>query len=510
GCPGYIPIRSGQQLEGWLTISPGRWTTEQEDALQLLAALMGLTRHTIRPTEDEAAIRRRQLRAELAQLQDTRSLDVLLAQIDQIVSRLLGGINLMISLRYQQSGWVEMAYLSLRGRRIDRKIFWDERAGLTGCILQHLEPLYTDNYAEECWHRGVQPLYLISDIQWQAWMGVPLCEGEYAYGVMSGYSDDPLLTFTPLQRDLLLILAEEAARPIRNAQLLRLAEEQARQMQALTHITRVITSSLDPQRVPALIIEQAQELFNAEEGSLLLLDQATGELVFSYASGPAGHQLLGQRLPSGAGVAGYVATSGESAVVNNARNDGRFYSAPDGDTGFLTRSMVAVPLRGLDGIKGVIEILNRRDNAPFTEEDRVLLESIADHAMIALDNASRFSQIDQTLARRAQDLDRSNDRLRRILRISNALRVERSREDLLYAIAQSVAESAGFHSAVIVLVQQNDMGEPYLQRVAAAGPIADNFSQLRETRAPLARLLSILRPEFRRSTSTYLIDRRFS
>ncbi|NTV65803.1 MAG: hypothetical protein HGA65_20030, partial [Oscillochloris sp.] len=42
GCPGYIPIRSGQQLEGWLTISPGRWTTEQEDALQLLAALMGL------------------------------------------------------------------------------------------------------------------------------------------------------------------------------------------------------------------------------------------------------------------------------------------------------------------------------------------------------------------------------------------------------------------------------------------------------------------------------------
>jgi len=509
GQSGYIPLRHGQRLEGWVRLTPGRWSSGQEQALTVLAAVLGPMRGSLRPADDAAAAARRQLRAEIAQLRDTRQIDDLLAQIDQVAQRTFGRVSLLVAVRYQQSSWIEMAYLGLNGKRVDKQDYWEQRAGLTGMILQTEEPIFTDSYRDECARQHVPPLYFYPDDDARAWMGAPLRDGERAYGVISCYSGDPAMRFSPLQRELLLILAEETGRPIRNAQMLRLAEQQARQMQALNRITRAITSTLDPERVPALIIEQAQELFNAEEGSLLVLDEQTGELVFSYASGPAGHQLLGQRLPSGAGVAGYVASSGRPAVVNNARGDGRFYSAPDGDTGFLTRSLLAVPLRGLDGIKGVIEILNRHNDAPFTEEDRALLESIADQAMIALDNARRFAQIDQTLARRVRDLDLSNDRLRRILRVSNALRVERNRDDLLQAIAQSVSESAGFRSAMISLVQQSDAGEPYLQRVIAAGPATASFERLRQARAPLARLLGMLRPEFQRSPSTYLIDRRF-
>ncbi|MBX0327970.1 GAF domain-containing protein [Oscillochloris sp. ZM17-4] len=509
GQPGYIPVRCGQQLDGWIRITPGRWSAPQEQALIVLAAVLGATRRTLRPADDPAASARRQLRAEIAQARDTRRLGDLLEQINRVAQRAFGQVSFLVALRYQESSWIEMVYIAISGSRIGKQSFWEQRAGLTGTILQTEEPIFTDSYIEECARQNVPPLYISAGPETHAWMGAPLRDGDRAYGVISCYSHDPAVQFSPLQRELLLILVEEMARPIRNAQMLRLAEQQARQMQALNRITRAITSTLDPERVPALIIEQAQELFNAEEGSLLLLDEETGELVFSYAGGPAGHRLLGQRLPSGTGVAGYVATSGQPAVVNNARGDGRFYGALDGDTGFLTRSLLAVPLRGLDGIKGVIEILNRYDDAPFTEEDRALLEAIADQAMIALDNARRFAQIDQTLARRVRDLDLSNDRLRRILRVSNALRVEHNRDDLLSAIAHSVAESAGFRSAIIALVRPSDAGEPHLQRVIAAGPAAASFEELRPARAPISRLLGILRPEFRRSPSTYVIDRRF-
>lgn len=510
GRPGYIPVRSGQQLEGWIWLTPGRWTTEQEQALSVLAAVLGPVRRNLSHVDNADATARRQFRAQLDELRDTRALDALLDQVSQLIPRFLGQVSFMVALRYQESSWLELTYLSREGKRMIRRDFWEQRAGLTGMILQTEEPIFTDNYVAECERQGVTPLYVFPEVGARAWMGTPLHDGERAYGIICCYSTSSDRHFSPLQRELLLILAEEMGRPIRNAQLLRAAEQQTTQMQALNRITRAITSSLDPKRVPALIIEQAQELFNAEEGSLLLLDDETGELVFSYAGGPAGYQLLGQRLPNGAGVAGYVASSGQPAIVNNARSDGRFYGTPDGDTGFLTRSLIAVPLRGIDGIKGVIEILNRRDNAPFIEEDRALLESIADQAMIALDNAQHFARIDQTLARRARDLDRSNDRLRRILRVSNALRVERNHDDLLFAIAQSVAESAGFRSAVISLVQISDSSAPYLQPVVAAGPVSAVFERLRTARAPLPRLLALLRPEFRRSPSTYLIDRRFS
>src|SRR5690606_3648266 len=105
------------------------------------------------------------------------------------------------------------------------------------------------------------------------------------------------------------------------------------------------------------------------------------------ASGPAGNQLLGQRVPAGEGVAGFVASSGEPSIVNDTQADGRFYGVLDGSTGFKTRSILAVPLRAIDGVKGVLEVLNRRDNAPFTDSDRDLLEALADQATIALENA---------------------------------------------------------------------------------------------------------------------------
>lgn len=502
-----IPLRAAGALCGWIELRPGVLSPEQEQALAMLAAVAGPTKRALAAAapSPETALRQA-LAADLARLSRSLHLDTLLEQTSAAVTRVCEAAGVCVVLRYKNSDWLELASIAWQGHYHRPSSYWSGDAGLSSLVMASGEPLYVTDYDAECERRKLQPIFDGELSPTKAWFGAPLRQGKTTIGVLSMSLPDEGSSFTPLQRELFLTIAQEAGPLISNALRFRQAERQAHQLAALNQIVRTINSSLDPEQVPALIIEQAHKLGEAEEGTLLLLDEQSGELVFTYASGPAGQQLLGTRLPPGKGIAGFVVTSAQSQIVNDTATDGRFYRDVDGGTGFTTRSLVAVPLRGIDGIKGVIEVVNRRDNAPFTDEDRILLEAVADQAVIALENARRFARIDQALARRAQELDRTNDQLRKILRVSHALRAERRLDDMLRQIADAVVESAGFRSAVIALVQRERTAEPYLRRVVAAGPAAAALDRLRNTRASIAGLQAILRPEYRRGSLTYLID----
>jgi len=505
--PALLPLRAIGELCGWIAVTPGALTTEQEQALGLLAAAAGPAFRVVAPAAPSAEqLLRESVAADLEAIRNTLHADELLDRLGRAIGRVCGHGKVGVVLRYKNSEWLELTSIYERGARRSPRTYWTGRVGLSSLIVSSGESIFTDNYNREVERRGIKPLFEAEPRAIGAWMGAPLRASGESVGALTVAVERPGDEFTPLQHELFLQIAREAGAPLDNALRFRQAERQARQLATLNQIARTINSSLDPERVPALIMEQARALAEAEEGTLLLLDEQTGELVFSYASGPAGEQLLGQRLPPGKGIAGHVASSGQSAVVNDTSTDGRFYRDADGGTGFITRSLIAVPLRAIDGVKGVIEVVNRHDNAPFTDEDRALVEAVADQAVIALENARRFARVDQALTRRAQELDRSNDQLRKILRVSHALRAERRLDDLLRQIADAVVESAGFRSAVISLVQRERTAEPYLRRLVAAGPVVAVMEQLGDSRAPLAGLQAILRPEYRRGSLTYLID----
>ena len=507
---GYMPMQAATVLYGYLVISPALYSPDQVQALAILAAIAGPTARLLEDQAREQAAHQRGLVIAAAQrLRDLLNLEAVLSALHAIVPTLLQVDNFLIVLR-REGEWVELAYVAQGDQRIRARQFWRDSFGLTGAVMRANVPICTTNYALECEQRQVAPMLVKPMAKPWAWVGVPLADGAGAFGVISASSDDPQVRYTNEQVALMLLLAREASVPLRNAMLYSRAEEQARQLASLNRIGRIINSSLDPAQVPQLIMQQVQKLLEVEEGSMLLRDEANGDLVFTYASGPAGSQLLGQRLASGTGIAGYVVDTGQIAIVNDTRNDERFYTKPDNSTGFVTKSLMAVPLRGIDRVRGVIEVMNRKDDAPFTEADRSLLESVADQAMVALENARRFAQIDQALARRARELDRSNDQLRKILRLGNALRAEQHIDVLLGQVAQAISESTGFRNAVIALVHRERTASPYLRRLVAAGPAAAHIERLRMARAPLERLPSLLRPEFRRSASTYLFDRRSS
>ncbi|HEX5689862.1 MAG TPA: GAF domain-containing protein, partial [Roseiflexaceae bacterium] len=492
------PLRARGELLGRLEIEQPAWNDEHRELVSLAAAQLGPALALLHAAsrQDERIVQLRTLNEIGRKLSGVLDFDALLEATYQATNQVVDTSNFFIGLYDAPTDTFDLAFFVEEGVRQMISQRWSARAGLAGIVLRERQPLRTDDYPAECRRRGVEPTPFSNLPLDRAWLGVPLIAHDHIVGVISISSHREGYTYREEQVDLLTTIAAQAAIALENARLLQRSERQARQLSTLNRIGRTITSSLDPQRVPSLIMEQVCELLGVEEGSLLLSDDSTGELVFAYTTGPFGNGLIGERLPRGVGLAGYVATQGVSIIVNDVQNDRRFYSATDQSTGFTTRAILAAPLRGLRGVQGVIEVMNRRDDGLFTEEDQRLLESVADQAVIALENAERFAQIDQALARRAQELARTNDLLQHNLRSLTALNALgmaintslRGANEIFTMTARGVVELTDALGASILLPEQDAF-----RTIVQIGPDQGIAQQHKES---IRSVVSSARPEF--------------
>ncbi|MBI5018017.1 MAG: sensor domain-containing diguanylate cyclase [Deltaproteobacteria bacterium] len=175
--------------------------------------------------------------------------------------------------------------------------------------------------------------------------------------------------------------------------LLALVERRNEELETLVEIGKALTSSLDLREILSIIMEKVSLLLKPETWSLLLLDEATGDLTFEIAVSPAAERLKGIRLRKGQGIAGWVALHGEPLLIPDAREDERFAAQVDEAVDFRTRSIVCVPVKSKNRILGVVELVNSLDEGQFDEADLKILATIADYAAIAIENARYFAKV---------------------------------------------------------------------------------------------------------------------
>lgn len=137
------------------------------------------------------------------------------------------------------------------------------------------------------------------------------------------------------------------------------------------------------------ILLNALSIVDAQDGSLALLDDETAELEFVIVCGDVAADLQGYRIPSDEGVAGWVVTHQRPALVPQARMDERWSGRIDERTGFETRSILAAPLVGDERVLGVVEIVNKRGDEPFDEQDQALIALFCRFAGEALSDVAR-------------------------------------------------------------------------------------------------------------------------
>ena len=159
--------------------------------------------------------------------------------------------------------------------------------------------------------------------------------------------------------------------------------------------TRAIGSTLHLTELLEKVMRLASEVARAEASSLLLMDPAANELYFDIALGEKGEALQQIRLKIGEGIAGWVAQHQKAAIVNDVTQDPRWTQKADKTTKFKTRAILAVPMMVQGNLVGVMEVINRQDGAPFTENDAQLLETFASQAGIAIENARLFESVRQ-------------------------------------------------------------------------------------------------------------------
>ncbi|HEY66923.1 MAG TPA: response regulator [Thermoflexia bacterium] len=179
-----------------------------------------------------------------------------------------------------------------------------------------------------------------------------------------------------------------------------------RELAALIEINRMVTSSLDLDEVLEATMRGIREILQVEAGSLVLLDEETGRLVFRKTLSPEQGWVTGRTIRPGEGIVGYVVQSGEPKLVNNVERDPHFLAEVDEETGFTSRAILCVPLTIRNRVIGAIEVINKLDGA-FTEQDLELLQAMAASVAVAVDNANLYSE----LADFAKELERSQAQL---------------------------------------------------------------------------------------------------
>ncbi|MCP4718711.1 MAG: diguanylate cyclase, partial [Desulfobacteraceae bacterium] len=132
---------------------------------------------------------------------------------------------------------------------------------------------------------------------------------------------------------------------------------------------------------------QVGRIFQPLHWSILLKDPKTEDMVFSVVVGANKKKLQGAKLPKGEGIAGHIMDTGESLIIKDVSKDNRFSIRVDKYTKFKTQSIIGTPLKTGDKCFGVIELINRIYDDPFSAEDLEFLSSIAEYAAIAIERS---------------------------------------------------------------------------------------------------------------------------
>jgi GAF domain-containing protein len=146
------------------------------------------------------------------------------------------------------------------------------------------------------------------------------------------------------------------------------------------------------------VVEATVALFDAEAASLALHDPGSDRLVFVVAAGEQGQGVVGLAIEVGQGVAGYVFATGQPLAISDVARDARFGRATAEQTGYVPRSLVAVPLIDDEGSLGVLEVLDRRGGGAFDLRDIELASVFAGQATVAI-RSSRLERDTATILR---------------------------------------------------------------------------------------------------------------
>ncbi len=453
GAQAFVPLPGRQRLSGWLALgarpSGEPYTSMQLGFAEALCdqAALAIERAQV-VANMENRVREMNVLTRIAQgINITLSLDDILELVYAQTTQIIPGQQFHIMLYDKNLDMYQYPFYLEGEDRVTENEDRQIPAGyaLEQEIIRQRRSILTEDFNRECQKRGI----LATQAGVYAWMGVPLNAGAETIGALSLACTDPTVEYTGEQQSLLQAIADQVAGALVKARLLQETERRARQLTTLNDVTRQLTSTLETEPLLQSILQSAVDILSCQAGSLMLIDEASDELVFRSVVSPVASDLVGKRMPSDRGVAGKSVKTGQAIIVNDVNRFPEWFSKPDKDTGFSTRALLVIPLMVKDRVIGVIEVINKKDGSIFSTEDQELLSTFAPQAAVAIDNARLYTMTDQALAARVEELSvmqRIDRELNASLDTNTAMRIT-----LEWAMRQS-----GANAGLVGVLQSGD------------------------------------------------------
>lgn len=283
--------------------------------------------------------------------------------------------------------------------------------GIAGAALRSRRPVFVPDVLQDPrWDRNTGAL---SGLDLHTMYCLPLTTSGRPVGVIQVFNlspeaagGDDAVNLLRLLGDCMVSAIDKTRLLAESGRLLTETERRARRLRVLGDIQSRLTTTLDRNDLLTLIMSHARDLLGVEATSVWELDEQRGVLVLHVATGERGEQLREVTVPVGEGIIGHVVASGETVMVEDVSQDTRHYHQIDEQSGFVTRSILCVPLRaprivlGPDRgdvearIIGGAQALNKTGGS-FTDDDVQLFEMFASQAATALQISRLYAGMQQ-------------------------------------------------------------------------------------------------------------------
>ncbi|MDD5090276.1 MAG: SpoIIE family protein phosphatase [Candidatus Wallbacteria bacterium] len=181
-------------------------------------------------------------------------------------------------------------------------------------------------------------------------------------------------------------------------------KQKIKRLSSLIRISSLLNSTLDLDEILNIIMLSSKKVMDAEAATLFLYNEKEHALTAQIAYGKVRHKIKGKlTIAVGQGIAGTVAEQREPVLVNDPGNDSRFMCRIDKKTGFVTKSIICVPLIYQDKLVGVAQALNKKSGR-FTEDDLDVFCTFANQAAVAIESA-RLHREEMDVQRIEQELN---------------------------------------------------------------------------------------------------------
>ncbi len=313
---------------------------------------------------------------------------------------------------------------------------------------------------------------------------LPLVVAGQKLGVVLVYFTRPY-TFTEATQRLWLALADQAGVGLANHQLIQEAAYHVTQMKTAAEVARAASSILDLQELLNSAVALIRDRFDLYYVGIFLADKTKEWAVLRAGTGEAGRIQLkkGHRLKIGSeSMIGWSIHNRQPRIALDVGKDAVHFQNPDLPD---TRSEIALPLIHRSKVIGALTIQSV-EQAAFSQEDIIFLETMADQLAIAIENARLFEQAQQEIAERKlaeQEISQRNEELAAINRVATAVVSVLDLPGTLKAVSRELVQIFDAYRSGITLLNPE---RTELSIVAVHSTDADEHGLLEGMTIPLA------------------------